>query len=209
MKNRPRPVMASSCNKIALALVLCFATAASAAETPREVVDRTANEVLTILRNKELPSPQKRDQIEAIVYEQVDFDTLSRLVLARNWSRLTPEQQEAFRVEFKRHLSVTYGNNIDSYKNERLEITGERKETRGDWIVHSKVVRGGPDDIKVDYRLRQRDGVWRIIDVVVEGVSLVSNFRSQFQQIIANGGIEKLLQLLREKNAKGEPLEKS
>ena len=195
--------------KTALALLVLLATTAGAAETPRQVVERTANEVLAVLRNKEMPSAQKREQIEAIVYAQVDFDTLSRLVLARNWSKMTPAQQEAFHAEFKRHLSVTYGNNIDSYKNERLEITGERKEAREDYTVHSKIIRGGPDDIKVDYRLRQRDDVWRIIDVVVEGVSLVSNFRSQFQQIIANGGIEKLLQLLREKNAKGEPLEKS
>ena len=64
----------------------------------------------------------------------------------------------------------------------------------------------GSDDISVDYRLRQTDGTWKIIDVIIEGVSLVSNYRSQFQEIMTNGGIDRLLGLLREKNARGEPL---
>ena len=127
-------------------------------------------------------------------------------MLARNWRRFSEAQREEFTNEFKRHLSVTYGKNVESYKNERVAILGDREEARGDWTVQTKILRGGPEDILVNYRLRRVDSRWAIIDFVVEGVSLVSNFRAQFQEIIASGGAEKLLRLLREKNATGEPL---
>ncbi|MCK6555326.1 ABC transporter substrate-binding protein [Candidatus Binatia bacterium] len=179
----------------------------SAALSPQEVVDETSTRVVSILSNNGLSSEEKRKQIEDIVYQQVDFETLSRLVLAQNWKRLSAAQQEEFMQEFRKHLSVTYGRNIDSYKNERVQIVGGREEARGDYTVLSRIVRGGgSQDIVVDYRLRQREGQWRIIDIIVEGVSLVSNFRSQFQDIIAQGGPQRLIDLLREKNQKGEPL---
>jgi phospholipid transport system substrate-binding protein len=148
----------------------------------------------------------KRRRIEDVVYARVDFDTLSRLVLAQNWKTLTEAQRTDFVREFKQHLALSYGKNVDSYRNERVAILSEREEARGDWTVKTKIVRGGPDDIAVDYRLRQTDGTWRIIDFIIEGVSLVSNYRSQFQEIMAHGGAERLLELLRDKNAKGEPL---
>jgi len=143
-----------------------------------------------------------------LVYAAVDFATLSRLVLARNWSRFTPDQQTAFVEEFKRHLSVTYGDAVDSYKNEEVQITGDREEARGDWTVRTKVLRGGPDDILVDYRLRNVGDEWKIIDFVVEGVSLVANFRAQFQELLGSNTPEGLIQLLRDKNAKGESIVK-
>jgi phospholipid transport system substrate-binding protein len=170
------------------------------------VVQNVTDAVLAVLGDKTLTSDQKRGRIEDIVYANVDFATLSRLVLARNWSRFSDAQREDFTNEFKRHLSVTYGKNVENYRNERVAILGDREEARGDWTVQTKILRGGPDDILVDYRLRRADNRWTIIDFIVEGVSLVSNFRAQFQEIIASGGVDKLLQLLREKNATGEPL---
>jgi phospholipid transport system substrate-binding protein len=112
--------------------------------------------------------------------------------------------------EFKRHLSITYGDNVDRYRNETVKVTGDRKETRGDWTVMTKVVGGsGGSDFLVNYRLRQKDGRWWIIDIIIEGVSMVSNFRSQFQEIMANGGPERLLRLLKEKNAAHQSLASS
>ena len=179
---------------------------ARAEDSPRVVVQNVTDAVLAVLGDKTLTSDQKRGRIEDIVYANVDFATLSRLVLARNWSRFSDAQREDFTNEFKRHLSVTYGKNVENYRNERVAILGDREEARGDWTVQTKILRGGPDDILVDYRLRRADNRWTIIDFIVEGVSLVSNFRAQFQEIIASGGVDKLLQLLREKNATGEPL---
>ena len=192
----------------ALALLLgCAGRAGAAEQTPSQVVDGLASQVIPILQNASLTSDQKRERIEQIAYQAMDFQTLSKLVLARNWSKFSPAQQSEFVEQFKRHLSVTYGRNVDNYHNEKVQILGERPEGHGDVSVHTKILRGGhSEDVVVDYRVRQHDGQWKIIDVIVEGVSLVSNFRSQFQDIVANGGPDRLLTLLKEKNARGEPL---
>ena len=196
--------------RLPLALLLCIGPVrlanAASADGPTGVVQETADAVVAVLANKSLASAQKRAQIEQIVYAHFDFTTLSKLVLARNWKQLTPVQQHDFVEEFKRHLSVTYGRNVETYNNERAVITGDREESNGDWTVKTKIIRPSAADILVDYRLRKQDGGWQVIDVIIEGVSLVANFRSQFQEILTSSNPDHLIQLLREKNAKGEPL---
>ena len=170
------------------------------------MVAATTSAVIAVLADNGLSTAEKRRQVEEIVYARVDFDALSRLVLGRGWNQLSEEQRGEFQREFKQILSATYGRNVETYKNERVTILDDRQEARGDWTVRTKIVGHGAADISVDYRLRQSDGTWKIIDVTIEGVSLVSNYRSQFQEIMTNGGIDRLLGLLREKNARGEPL---
>src|SRR5262245_6152846 len=190
---------------LAVAVVLRLSAPAAAQPSPRGVVQRTSDQVLAVLAEPGLGKADRREKVKAIVLANTDFDTLCRLVLARNWSRFSADQQREFQREFKDHLSATYGRRLDDYRGEKLAIEGDRKETNGDWTVQSRIVRGGgSNDVLVDYRLRQTDGQWRVIDVIIEQVSLVANFRSQFQEIIANGGPAKLLELLREKIAKGE-----
>jgi phospholipid transport system substrate-binding protein len=145
---------------------------------------------------------------EAVRPPRFDFITLSKLVLARNWKRFSGPQQEQFIEEFKRYLAVNYGNRIERYDQQKVEIVGERQEPRGDVTIQS-VVRGGEfEGATVDYRLRQNQGRWLVIDVIVEGISLVSNFRDQFKEVLARGGPEELLEALRAKNAAG-PVEPS
>ncbi len=193
------------------ATVLCLsAPTARAADAPRVVVQRLTDAALGVLRDKALSTDDKRHKLEQLVYAETDFDTISRLVLARNWSRFSEPQQKEFVELFKQHLSVTYGRSIENYHNERVEVTGDHEEARGDWTVNTKILRGGgASDILVDYRLRKEGDAWRIIDFVIERVSLVANFRSQFQDLVSQGGPQKVLEVLREKNERGEPLEKS
>jgi len=192
---------------VVLAATVALAPQAVAgSDSPRAVVQETTDAVLAVLADKGLSSDQKRRKIEDIVYAHFDFTTLSKLVLARNWKRLTPAQQTEFTGEFKRHLSLTYGRNVETYNNERAVITGDREEAGGDWTVKTKIIRPAAPEILVDYRVRKEDSAWHVIDVIIEGVSLVANYRSQFQEIVANDGPVKLIELLREKNAKGEPL---
>lgn len=179
---------------------------AEAGEATRSVVRATADDVIAVLKDASLSSDQKRDKITAVVERRFDFMTLSRLVMARNWGKLSKEQQEQFVVEFKRHLSITYGKNVENYRDEKVVITGDRAEARGDWTVKSTIERPTAEDVKVDYRLRQIGGEWKMIDMIVEGVSLVANFRAQFQDIIAKNGPARVIELLREKNDKAEPL---
>jgi phospholipid transport system substrate-binding protein len=176
---------------------------AAAQSAPRAMVQQTIDAVLVVLNDKAASTEQKRSRIEKIAYERFDFPTVSRLVLARNWQRFSKTQQAEFMEEFKRYLAANYGNRIERYDQQKVEITGERKEPRGDVTIQS-VVRGGEfEGAVVDYRMRERDGQWLVIDVIVEGISLVSNFRDQFKEVLARGGPEELLQKLREKNAAG------
>ncbi len=187
-------------------LLLAFAPQASAAPASeadqaaaRRAVDGTVEDVLSVLRNGDLVLAQKRDRIENIAYERFDFEVISKLVLARNWRRMSVQQRADFETEFKRHLSVTYGDSLDRYSDEEVAVTDTRPENNGDVTVRSRIL-GRGDPIAVDYRLRGRKGRWYVIDVIIEGVSLLSNFRSQTQEVIRAEGPDGLIQMLREKN---------
>jgi len=176
---------------------------AAAQSAPRAMIQQTIDAVLVVLNDKAASTEQKRSRIEKIAYERFDFPTVSRLVLARNWQRFSKAQQTEFMAEFKRYLAVNYGNRIERYDQQKVDIVGERQEPRGDVTIQS-VVRGGEfEGATIDYRLRQRDGHWLVIDVIVEGISLVSNFRDQFKEVLAHGGPEELLEKLKAKNAAG------
>ena len=199
MKRFPiRPIVAC------LLLFAVLTAVAAESSAPRELVRGITDAVIKVLREKGMSADDKRKRIEDIVFDYVDFETTSRLVLAKHWRNLNEDQKTQFIQEFRRHLSVTYGKNVESYQDETVTITGDRKEARGDSTVKTRIVRNGPNDILVDYRLRRKGNGWKIIDLIIERVSLVSNFRSQFQQIVANDGIERLIDLLRKKNAAGE-----
>jgi phospholipid transport system substrate-binding protein len=102
---------------------------------------------------------------------------------------------------FRKYLVATYGDNIENYAGETVEVLSGRKEARDDYTVMTKIARGGGQaDLLVDYRLRKaEDGQWKIIDVIAEGISMVSNLRSQFQEVITREGTDGLLAQLREK----------
>jgi phospholipid transport system substrate-binding protein len=194
------------------ALALALILPASAESIPpdqaqagaRAAVDETVEKVLAVLRDGGMSSAQKREKIEALAYGRFDFDTISKLVLARNWSKLDEAQRTDFVREFKRHLSLTYGNAIDEYKNETVEIKGTRVEGNGDVTVHSELRGARAEPFLVDYRLRAKGGEWYVIDVIIERVSLIQNFRSQTQEIISKDGADGLIAALRAKNAKRE-----
>jgi phospholipid transport system substrate-binding protein len=190
---------------VMVALGLHVAVPATASETPRAVVETTIADVLEVLRQGDRSTEDKRREIEQIAYARFDFDTMGKLVLARNWKKFDDGQRQAFIDEFKRHLSRSYGSRISRYEQEEVEVSGEREEARGDVTVLT-VIRGGQfEGAEVDYRMRNRKGAWRVIDVVIEGVSLVSNFRSQFQDIVSRDGPDGLISQLRTRNDEAGP----
>ena len=196
--------------QLAAALTVTFSvvlggTSRAVAQDARAFIQETADQVLVVLQSKAESSEQRIRHLEDIAFERFDFATMARLVLARNWSKLTAEQLREFVQEFRRHLSVTYGKNIATYRHETIEIAGDREEARGDWTVTTKIL-GSGDDVLIDYRLRGSDGSWKIIDVVIERVSLVANFRSQLQDVVASRGADAMLRMLREKNAAGQSI---
>jgi phospholipid transport system substrate-binding protein len=156
-------------------------------------------------RQQDESEDQRRHRIEEITYDRFDFATISQLVLARHWSRFSPEQRQEFVEQFKIQLSKNYGTRIMRYDQQRVEIVGQRVEPRGDVTVGTRIEGGSADGVDVDYRLRrlgeEKDGPWMVIDVIIEGVSLVSNYRSQPGDPAT--GPDDLLRQMREKNAAG------
>ncbi len=169
----------------------------------RVVIAETVEEVLAVLRDESTPTEDRIRSIEEIVYGRFDLYVMSRLVLARNWKRFSEEQKAEYVEEFKQYLTNSYGRRIGRYDQQEVEIIGEREEPRGDVVIQTKIVGGEFEGALVDYRLRNQTGDWRVIDVVIEGISMVSNYRDQFKSIVSSGGPELLLEKLREKNAAG------
>jgi phospholipid transport system substrate-binding protein len=176
------------------------ARAAEAEGSPRPIVEEALAQVIEILNEKGSSEDSRRDRIADIAYAHFDFDTMSKLVIARPWRKFTPEQRSEFIAEFKTHLAQSYGRRLSRYEGVDVKVTGEVPEQRGDVTVNSQVVGGQFDGAVMAYRMRGKSGTWQVIDVIIEGVSLVSNFRSQFKPIVAQGGAEELLRRLKDKN---------
>ena len=194
---RRAPVHAIALLAAAALLVATTATTPG----PRDVVARTVDDVLAILKDASLTPQARRDRIVEIAYERFDFPTMSKLVLAKYWKRFDAAQREEFMKEFKDFLAHRYGDRIDRYEQEKVEIVGERSASGGDAVIATKIHRPKAESVAVEYRLRSREGAWRVIDVKIEGISLVSNYRDQFHEVLSHGGPEKLLAQLRERNA--------
>jgi phospholipid transport system substrate-binding protein len=196
MLSRSLPIAA-----LALALLAPQPAAAAGTEDATTLVRTTLDSVLAVLRNKSMPSAERQAKVETIAYANFDFDTISKLVLARNWPKLSAKQQADFVVEFKRHLSATYWKTLEDYRDQKVVVEGARAEKSGDVTVRSTAQGERSEPIRIDYRMRNQAGNWKVIDVIIENVSLVQNFRSQTQELIASAGIDGLIDALRKKNS--------
>jgi phospholipid transport system substrate-binding protein len=202
---------------LAIGSGLLLGAAANAAEPaappkgprPRQIIEHTAQEVLVILRATERSHEERVAALDQIARERFDFRTMCRLVLARNWKKLSEQQQVDFVEAFTQYLANDYGSRLDRYEQEDVTVLGERTEPRGDVTVKTKISGGKAEGAIVDYRLRYRKDEWRIIDVVIEGISMIANFRDQFREVLAREGPDRLLEKLREKNAARNAAESS
>jgi phospholipid transport system substrate-binding protein len=200
-----RAIPASGLAALALLGLLSGAAAAGAEKPgPRAVIEQTVSEALSVLKKRELSKHERRSQVQQIAYARFDFDTMSRLVLARNWNLFSAAQQAEFEREFKTFLAKSYGSRLDAYDQQEVAIVGEQAEPRGDVTIRTRILGGDFEGVSMDYRLRSRDGEWRVIDVVIEGISLVANYRDQFKEVLSRGGPDELLKELREKNSAQE-----
>jgi len=171
---------------------------------PRQIIEQTARDVLAILRDTERSREERIAELDEVARARFDFSTMCRLVLARNWKKLSEQQQDEFVVEFTRYLANDYGSRLDRYQQQDVAVMSERSEPRGDVTVRTRVTGGDVEDAIIDYRMRYRNGEWRVIDVVIEGISMIANFRDQFREVFAREGPEGLLEKLREKNSSGD-----
>ncbi len=180
-----------------LVSVLLTGTASSAfaaGTAPTHQVKATVNGILAILRDKQLDWYSKQISIESIIDRQFDFQTISQSVLATNWQKATPAERKRFVEFFSQYLQHTYTDKMKRYSNESVRYGAEKvsgkRATVDTYIVTEKV------DIPVTYKLRLSDGKWFAYDVVIEGVSLVRNYRDTYAVIVKSEGIGGLLQNL-------------
>lgn len=189
-----------------ITFILCLIFPVSAfAGVPLETVKGDVDKVLDVLRDPSLKSESakkvKKDKIRAISREMFDFTELAKRTLAQNWSKLNPGQQKEFVELYTSVLEDAYANKIISYTGEKIDFSKEVALTEKTVEVQSTVLRK-EGDIPIYYRVIMKDGSWRVYDVVIEGVSLINNYRAQFREMLANKPPESLLETLRKKVGK-------
>lgn len=178
---------------------------AFAAMTPDQLVKKTADDVIEVIKNDKDIQAGNQQKIFALAEEKIlpnfDFEKVSRLVLGKNWTNASPEQKTAFQAEFKTLLLRTYATALSKYKNQSIEYKPFRMEAGADAAtVKTAIQQPGGDPISVDYSLGKKGDDWKVFDIVIEGVSLVTNYRSQFAQEIRQNGLDSLTKKLADKN---------
>lgn len=169
-----------------------------------EAMKATIGEVLRILADKDLKQPSKanerRQLLEKVVGERFDYPEMSRRSLGAPWANLAEKDKQEFVSLFQTLLVNTYADKIESYSGEGVQYVNERNEKEYA-EVRTKVLTG-KTEIPLDYRLLHKGSDWRVYDVVVDGVSLVNNYRGQFSKILRNGSYADLVEQLRKKSEK-------
>jgi phospholipid transport system substrate-binding protein len=188
---------------VALLMMIPFqAYAASAKET----VETSVNKVLKTLGDptfKTKPKDVKITEIGNIIGEVFDYTELSKRTLGREWKKMKPEQQKEFTELFKKLLEGVYADTLLSYTDQKIVFGKEIELKKGRAEVQSDMVLSDGTKVPIFYRLTDKSGQWKTYDLIIEGVSLVKNYRSQFREILAKESPEKLLQILRDKVGKG------
>ena len=182
-----------------MVLVLSFPVYAGA---PTDTVDKAVNRVLDVLRDSRLKGPNtkqaKTEKLRVIYKDMFDEIEFSRRTLARNWNKFTPAERREFVDLFEQVLEKAYLDKILDYSNEKVVFFKESAISDKQVEVFSKIVTASKE-IPITYRVIFKDGKWKVYDVVVENVSLVQNYRTQFNDILANNPPEYLLETLRKK----------
>jgi len=182
----------------------------AAAPPPQQVVQDTSTQMIEALRkNREVlrENPGRLyGLVNQIILPNFDFELISRWVLGPAWRQATPDQRRHFAREFQTMLVRTYSNALLEYVDEEFQVLPPRGAVGGnEATVRTEVRLRAGQPIQINYSMHLRDGVWKIIDVTVENVSLVTNYRSTFASQIRASGLDAVIADLRQRNAQGSP----
>ncbi len=171
------------------------ATAEDAAAFVRDFGDRG----MAMLADQSLTDEERRDQFHSFFSSRFAVDAISRFALGKHWNKANEQERAEYRRVFEDYIVATYARRLANYAGETLKIGPGRLETPQAAAVSSRILRSEGKPIDIVWRLRRRDGSWRIVDIVVEGISLAITQRSEFNAVIRNSGgnIEGLLDRLR------------
>ena len=181
--------------------------AAQAAVSPTESVKRTIDEVIRILDDREMQRPgrlmERRKLLEKVIAARFDYREMAKRTLPKQWKTLSEAERKEFVDLFQSFLSSSYADKIEGYAGEQVRYLAERRE--GDYAeVRTRLV-SEKTEIPIDYRLMGKSEEWFVYDVIADGISLVKNYRSQFDKIIRDSGYPELVEDLRKKSKEAKP----
>ena len=183
-------------------VVLMAAALAVEAGIPTDQIRGGTDRVLRLLQDPELRKPARADdrrrQLRAVVDEVFDWQETGKRALARHWQPLKPEQRQEFSALFADLVERSYVSKIEAYAGERILYVGETVESDQATVKTKLVTRAGTE-IPIDYRLQKEGDRFRVYDVLIEGVSLVGNYRAQFNRIIQQTGYDELIRKMKSK----------
>ena len=185
-----------------LTAALSIVARTAAAGVPTEQIKTTVEKALVVLKDPQLKTPAKmserRDQLRQILFARFDFTEMARRALGANWRRRTPQEQEEFVRLFTEVLERAYAGIIESYSDEKILYTNERID--GSFAdVGSKIVTSKGEEYSINYKAHLVSNEWKVYDVVAENISLVNNYRSQFNRVIAHESYDELVRRLKNK----------
>ena len=174
---------------------------AAESEDPAGFVQDFSAKAVAVLGDQSLSPDRKAQEVRRLLTEGFDVPRIARFVLGRYWAKTTAEQRAEYERLFEDYILVTYWRKLDSYSDEKIEVKNVRRKNDRIATVSTRMMRGEGEPILLDWRLLRVDGQWRIVDFVVEGMSMALSQRSEFAAVVrANGGqIDSLIQALREK----------
>lgn len=183
-------------------LMVAGAAVASPVTGPREAVESAIVRVLSVIQDGEVNGKavtDRRAEVRRIAREMFDYDEMTRRTLSRHWSQRTADEQAEFVALFSDLLERSYVSRIEAYAGEKINFVGESIDG-GFATVRSKVVTQRRSETVLDYRMHIRDGRWQVYDVLIDGVSFVSTYRSQFDRVIQAESYGSLVERLRKRN---------
>ena len=188
-----------------LALVAYLLTSGGAARAAdAEAIDfiqTLGDEFVSVLADKELPAERRLEEFRRLFIEGFDVRTISRFALGRYWRRASKNQRQEYGRLFSDYIVNTYSDRLGQYSGEKIVVGKTRNDAKRDRIVSSKIVRPKGKPVRLDWRLRRRGEGFKIVDVIIEGVSMAITQRDAFASVIRRGGgkVESLLEELRSK----------
>jgi len=168
------------------------------AGAPTDQIQSAVEKVTTILKDPKLQGDAKKKELREVVYPKFDFNEMARRSLGSHWQRRSPEEQREFVRLFTELVESAYMANLDGYQGEKVVIGGE-KQDKEFAEVNTKIISKKGEEFTVNYKLHQAANDWKIYDVVIENISLVNNYRSQFNRVIAQSSFDELFRKMKDR----------
>jgi len=165
--------------------------------TPEDTISPAINNILDILRNKNMESSAKKAKIKDIIYKHFDLEETARRVMGINWRQLSPYQQKIFTDKFKELMENSYINKIDTYADE--EVVFNKTQVQDRYAKVEGFIKGKSNDIPISFIMLNKNSTWMVYDFIVENVSLVSNYRTTYNQVYTKEGFTRLIEEMERK----------